>query len=75
MVTSNFGLKSLLETNKTNNFQYNPSFLIFRLTSTKQKRPLNNQFFSKQLGRVRKMVASYFGLKFLLETNKTNNFQ
>ncbi len=47
MVASDFGLKSLLETNKTNNFQENPSFLILRLKSTKLNRPLNNQFFFK----------------------------
>ncbi len=75
MVASYFGSKSLLETNKTNDFQKNPSFLIFRLTSTKLNKPLNNKFFPKELGRVRSMVASYFGLKSLLDTNKTNNFQ
>ena len=47
MVASYFGLKSLLETNKTNNFQENPSFLILRLKSTKLNRPLKNQFFFK----------------------------
>ncbi len=47
MVTSYFGLKSLLETNKINNFQLNPSFLIFRLTSFKLNKPLNNQFISE----------------------------
>ena len=103
MVASYFGWKSLLETNKTNHFLLNPSFLIFRLTLTKLNKPLNNQFlswtlilpkhvlyltniiqkktsiwitssFSKQLGRVRSMVASDFGLKSLLETNKTKKF-
>ena len=50
MVASDFGLKSLLETNKTNNFQENPSFLI-RLKSTKLNKPLHNQFFSKTVGK------------------------